>query len=71
MLVVALKGLFINMFAAWTLYRASGHSLNVEGALWNVIADLSGSVAALISSVLVLIFQWEFVDPVLSVLMAS
>ena len=56
------------MFAAWTLYRASGHSLNVEGALWNVISDLSGSVAALISSVLVLIFQWEFVDPVLSVL---
>ena len=67
-LVVALKGLFINMFEAWTLYRASGHSLNVEGALWNVIADLSGSVAALISSALALIFQWEFVDLVLSVL---
>ena len=71
MLVVAITGLFINMLAAWTLYRASGHSINVEGALWHVIVDLSGSVALLISSVLVLIFQWKFVDPVFSVLIGA
>ena len=52
--------------------RSAGHSINVdgavEGALWHIIADLAGSVAVLISSVLVLFFQWDFVDPVLSVL---
>ena len=32
MLMVAIAGLAINAIAAWTLYRASGHSINVEGA---------------------------------------
>ena len=67
MLIVAVTGLLINLFAAWTLYRSSGHKINVEGAFWHIVADLAGSIALVISSVIVLIFDWDLVDPVLSV----
>jgi cobalt-zinc-cadmium efflux system protein len=71
MLAVASTGLLINLFAAWTLYRSSRHSINVEGALWHILADLMGSIAVVISSVILLFFQWDFVDPILSVLIAA
>ena len=67
MLTVAVAGLAINMIAAWTLYRSSRHSINVEGAFWHVVADLAGSVALVVSSVVLLIYDWDFIDPVLSV----
>ena len=71
MLGVAMTGLLINLVAARTLYRSSGHSINVEGAFWHVIADLAGSVAVVVSGVLVLIFDWDIVDPILGVLIAA
>ena len=67
MLIAAVTGLLINLFAAWTLYRSSGHNINVEGAFWHTAADLAGSIALVISSVIVLILDWDLVDPVLSV----
>ena len=69
MLSVGLAGLFINVFAAWTLYRTSEHSINVEGAFWHIIADLAGSFVVVVSSVLILLFDWDLVDPILSVVM--
>ena len=71
MLMVAIAGLAINAIAAWTLYRASGHSINVEGAFWHIIADLAGSVAVLISSILIYLYDWDLVDPMLSVLIGT
>ena len=68
MLTVAITGLAINMIAAWTLYRSSKHSINVQGAFWHIIADLSGSVAVVVSGIIVLIFDWDIVDPILIVL---
>ena len=68
MLTVALAGLAINLLAAWTLHRSSKHSINVEGAFWHVAADTAGSVAVVVSGVILLIFDWDIVDPILSVL---
>ena len=68
MLIVAIAGLSIYLFAAVTLYRSSGHGINVEGAFWHIVADLAGSVAVVVSGVIVLIFDWDIVDPVLSIL---
>lgn len=69
-LLVGGIGLLINVVAAWMLHGSSGHSLNVEGALQHVIADIMGSVAVIVSAVLILLFEWWWIDPVLSVLIA-
>ena len=71
MLIVAGIGLAINAAAAWILYRSSRHSINVEGAFWHIMADLMGSVVVVVSGVLVLLFDWDLVDPILSMLIAA
>ncbi|WP_420463407.1 cation diffusion facilitator family transporter [Candidatus Palauibacter sp.] len=68
MLIVGTLGLLANLAAAWVLHRSAKHSVNVEGALAHVIADLLGSVAVIISGVLVWAFEWHISDPILSVL---
>ena len=74
-LIVGTGGLLINLAAAWILHRSSRRSLNVEGALQHVLADLLGSVAVIISAVLILTLEGTvgnifIVDPVLSVVIA-
>lgn len=69
-LVVGGIGLLVNVVAAYMLHGASGHSLNVEGALQHVLADLMGSVAVIVSAVIIILFGWNVVDPILSVLIA-
>ena len=71
MLGLGVVGLAVNIVAAWVLYGASSHRLNVEGAFWHVMADLLGSVGVVISGVLILAFRsWQpiaYVDPIASV----
>lgn len=69
-LVVGGIGLLVNIAAAFMLHASSEHSLNVEGALQHVIADLMGSVAVVISAVVVILTGWTVIDPLLSVLIA-
>ena len=69
-LIVGGIGLIVNVVAAYMLHGASEHSLNVEGALQHVIADLMGSVAVIISAVIILLTGWDIVDPILSILIA-
>lgn len=67
MFYVGVVGLLVNLIAAWILHKQSGHSLNVEGAFQHVMADLLGSVAVVISAILVWAFGWTLADPILSV----
>ena len=70
MLVVGILGLFVNIAAAWVLHRSSKHSMNVEGALRHVMADLLGSVAVVISGIVIVTLGWTIIDPILSVVIA-
>ena len=49
----------------------SRHSINVEGAFWHIMADLMSSVAVVVSGVLLLLFDWDLIDPILSMLIAA
>jgi cobalt-zinc-cadmium efflux system protein len=62
---IALIGLFVNIAAAWLLMGGSGN-LNVRAALLHVMGDLLGSIAALISGVVILYTGWTPIDPILS-----
>ena len=71
LLIIASIGLVINIFSAWTLYRTSRHSINVEGAFWHVMADLMGSIGVFISGVVLLVFDWDLIDPILTMVIAA
>ncbi|MDE2843239.1 MAG: cation diffusion facilitator family transporter [Chloroflexota bacterium] len=69
-LLVGIGGFLVNVAAAWILHRSSGESLNVEGAFQHVLADLLGSVGVIISAILIMAFNWQIADPILSVVIA-
>jgi len=68
MLVVAVLGLMANLVAFWLLRDGSKESLNVEGAYLEVLADTVGSVGVIIAAVLLEVFGWTWVDPVIAAL---
>ena len=66
MLVVAVVGLGVNVAGAVILSRSGGESLNVEGALRHVIADVLGSIGAIIAAVVIILTGWRYADPLVS-----
>lgn len=70
LLIVATIGLLVNLFSALALARVSGSNLNLRGAMFHLLADAAGSVAAMISGVAVLTVGADWVDPAVSVLIA-
>lgn len=62
---VALLGLVVNLLVAVILYRGE-QTLNVRGALLHVVGDLLGSLAALISGIVIVTTGWTLIDPLLS-----
>ena len=70
MLLVAALGLVVNVAGALVLSRSGGESLNVEGALRHVLADLLGSVGAISAAAIIILTGWRYADPLVSVLIA-
>jgi len=70
MLWIAAGGLVVNILAAWVLHGGDQHDLNLQGALWHVIGDLLGSVAAIAAAIIILTTGWMPADPLLSMLVA-
>ena len=68
MLIVGGIGLLVNIVAAWVLHSSAQHSMNVEGAMKHVLADMLGSIGVIISAIVIYFTEWYFVDPILSVL---
>ncbi len=68
MLAVAVVGLLVNFAGAAILARSGGESLNVQGALRHVLADVAGSVGAIAASVVIITTGWVYADPLISAL---
>ena len=71
MVIVAVAGLLVNIFAFALLHGADRENLNVRGAAVHVLGDLLGSVAALIAGAVILATRWTPIDPLLSILVAA
>ena len=65
MLVVATLGLLANIVAFLLLRAGAKESLNVEGAYLEVLADTVGSVGVIVAAILLQLFGWTWVDPVI------
>ncbi len=67
MLVVAVLGLLVNIAGAVILSRSGGESLNVQGALRHVVADILGSLGAIAAAGIIILTGWRYADPIISV----
>ena len=67
----ALSGLFRTPLHALLRWIGAKNSINVEGAFWHIMADLMSYAVVVVSGTIVLLFDWDLVDPVLSILIAA
>jgi len=68
--LVAFIGLVINIIVAWMLSRGE-RTFNTRGALLHVLGDLLGSVAALISGLVITLTGWMTIDPILTLIITA
>jgi cobalt-zinc-cadmium efflux system protein len=69
--VVGLLGAAVNVATAWAISRAQRRSLNVEGAMAHVVADLASSLLAALAGLLILVWGLDRADPVASLLVSA
>lgn len=70
MLVIAVIGLITNVVAAVILASAAKQSVNVRGAYLHVLVDAAGSVAVIVSAIVISFTGWTAVDSVVSIIIA-
>ncbi|MFJ8028084.1 cation diffusion facilitator family transporter [Streptomyces sp. NPDC096311] len=68
--VFGLIGLVANTISLTLLLRGQKESLNVRGAFLEVVADALGSVAVIISAVVIMTTGWQAADPIASILIS-
>ncbi|PBC59999.1 cation transporter [Streptomyces sp. Tue6028] len=61
-------GLVANMISLTLLVRGQKESLNVRGAFLEVAADALGSLAVILSAVVIMTTGWQAADPIASIL---
>jgi len=67
-MILAGIGIAGNGFSALLLHRDSAHNLNMRGAFLHMLGDLLTSVVVLINGILLMFYEWYWLDPLLSVL---
>ena len=66
MLSVSITGLLVNIFVAWLMMKGDHENLNIKAAYLHVLADLFGSLVAIIAGLSAWLLNWQWVDLVAS-----
>lgn len=65
-LIVASIGFFANLTMMIILHKSQKESLNVRGAYVHILGDLLGSLGVVISGILLIVFDWYPIDPIIT-----
>jgi cobalt-zinc-cadmium efflux system protein len=71
MLVTALLGLLVNGLNLYWLHGDLRNDLNVRGIFLHVLADLLGSIGAILAAIAVTFLQWVWADLVIGAIVAT
>ena len=59
MLGVAITGLLVNIFVTWLMMKGDHENLNIKAAYLHVLADLFGSLVAIIAGLSAWLLNWQ------------
>lgn len=71
MFVVAVIGLLGNFITAMLLHKGSKENFNLKSAYIHILSDGLSSVGVIIAGILIIQFQWYFVDALLTLVIAG
>lgn len=66
MLVIAVIGLGVNIAGLFLLRAGSTESLNLQGAYFEVLSDLVGSLGVIVAALVIWTTGWRYADPLVS-----
>ena len=69
-MLIGAAGILVNL-GIYLVLRRGEISLNMRAALLHVLGDLLGSLAALVSGVVIVLSGWLYIDPLLSLFIAA
>jgi cobalt-zinc-cadmium efflux system protein len=69
--IVASVALVVDLATALLTYRMSKESVNIRAAFLHNVADALTSVAVIIGGILVIVFDWHLVDPIVTLLISG
>ena len=70
-MVVAAIGVLINGFTAFLFMSGRKGDINIKGAYLHMAADAGVSVAVVVAGLLVMLTGWQWLDPVMSLVIAA
>lgn len=65
MLLVAAVGLVVNLVSMRLLSGGSSESLNVQGAYFEVLSDMLGSLGVIVAALVIMWTDWRLADPII------
>ncbi|MCF6232955.1 MAG: cation diffusion facilitator family transporter [Rhodobacteraceae bacterium] len=68
---IATFALVVDLVTAALTYSMSKESMNIRAAFLHNVADALGSVAVIVAGTLVIIYDWTWVDPVVTLMIAG
>ncbi|SJM33694.1 Cation efflux system protein CzcD (fragment) [Mesorhizobium delmotii] len=68
MLIVAVIGLVVNLISMRLLSGGSSESLNVQGAYFEVLSDMLGSLGVIVAALVIMWSGWTLADPIIGAL---
>ena len=70
MIGVATLGLFVNILVAWLMMKGDQENLNMKAAYLHVLADMFGSMVAIVAGLSAWLLGWMWVDVVASAILS-
>ncbi|ASV11670.1 cation transporter [Leptospira santarosai] len=70
MIFYSISGIVLNLISAWILFRFSGENINIKSAYVHVLSDLLSTAGVLIGSILIYFTNWNWIDPLISILIS-
>ena len=69
--VIAAIALVVDVATALLTYALSKESMNIRAAFLHNVSDALGSLAVIVAGTLILLYDWRFIDPLVTLLIAG
>lgn len=69
--IIAAIALAVDLATAALTYSLSKSSINIRAAFLHNVADALGSVAVIFAGTLIILYDWRFIDPLVTVMIAG
>ncbi|SHI33001.1 cation diffusion facilitator family transporter [Wenxinia saemankumensis] len=68
---IAALALLVDVVTAWLTFALSKESMNIRAAFLHNVADALGSVGVIVAGVLVILYGWWIVDPIVTAMISA